>query len=227
LAKTRGKILLIEGKRSDHPSFFSGLTRKGYEVESVGSGKSAQERLRAIQPNVVLVDAASMRTSGKRICQSIREDAPGVPVLLVVDADYDHMDRLEADVILAQPFTLQKLLNRLRPLLPSDEKDVFKVGPIHLDVEHRWARCQDRQTQLTPRLVMLLKALMERPGEVIERTELFRVVWETEYTGDTRTLDVHVSWLRQALEEDARHPRFIKTVRGVGYRLDVETKKRK
>ena len=70
---------------------------------------------------------------------------------------------------------------------------------------------------------MLLKALMDRPGEVIDRQELFRMVWETGYTGDTRTLDVHISWLRQAMEEDPRHPRFIKTVRGVGYRLDVES----
>lgn len=196
-------------------------------MESVGTGKLASERLQTSLPDVVLVDAASMRTSGKRICQSIRADAPGVPILLVVDADYDHMERLDADVVLAQPFTLQKLLNRMRPLLPTDDQNLLKVGPIHLDVEHRWARCQERQAQLTPRLVMLLRALMERPGEVIERTDLFRVVWETEYTGDTRTLDVHVSWLRQALEEDARHPRYIKTVRGVGYRLDVEPKKRK
>ena len=64
---------------------------------------------------------------------------------------------------------------------------------------------------------------MERPGEVIDRTELFQAVWETEYTGDTRTLDVHISWLRQALEDDPRHPRYIKTVRGVGYRLDINS----
>ena len=75
---------------------------------------------------------------------------------------------------------------------------------------------------LTPRLVELLKALMAQPGEVIDRTVLFSKVWETEYTDDTRTLDVHISWLRQILEDDPRHPRYIKTLRGVGYRLDVD-----
>ncbi len=84
-------------------------------------------------------------------------------------------------------------------------------------------RCEGKQARLTPRLVILLKTLMERPGEVIERNTLFRMVWETAYTADTRTLDVHVSWLREALEDDPRHPRFVKTVRGVGYRLDLET----
>ena len=69
--------------------------------------------------------------------------------------------------------------------------------------------------------MMLLQTLMERPGEVIERTELFSRVWETEYVEDTRSLDVHISWLREALEQDPRHPRLIKTIRGVGYRLDL------
>jgi DNA-binding response OmpR family regulator len=70
--------------------------------------------------------------------------------------------------------------------------------------------------------VSLLKILMQNPGTVIERQNLFRQVWDTAYTGDTRTLDVHVSWLRQLLEDDPRHPQYIKTIRGVGYRLDVE-----
>jgi DNA-binding response OmpR family regulator len=81
-------------------------------------------------------------------------------------------------------------------------------------------RCLDKEERLTPRLIQLLKTLMEHPGEVIEREKLFSEVWRTEYTGDTRTLDVHISWLRQAIEEDPRNPRYLKTIRGVGYRLD-------
>jgi DNA-binding response OmpR family regulator len=96
------------------------------------------------------------------------------------------------------------------------------AGPIQLDTEQRLVRCENRQVRLTPRLVILLKILMEHPGELIDRKELFRQVWDTAYTVDTRTLDVHVSWLRQAIEEDPRHPKYIKTIRGMGYRLDVE-----
>ncbi|MCZ7552982.1 MAG: helix-turn-helix domain-containing protein [Anaerolineales bacterium] len=82
-------------------------------------------------------------------------------------------------------------------------------------------RCQGREATLTPRLAQLLKMLLEHSGEVIERDELFRQIWHTEYTLDTRTLDVHISWLRQAIEEEPRKPRFLKTIRGVGYRLDA------
>ena len=82
-------------------------------------------------------------------------------------------------------------------------------------------RCQGREARLTPRLVRILRILMQHPGEVVERAVLFRHVWDTEYTEDTRTLDVHISWLRQAIEEDPRKPQFLKTIRGVGYRLDI------
>jgi DNA-binding response OmpR family regulator len=214
--------LLIEGKRAERPSFFLGLTRKGFHVESVPSGSAAIERLGEGLPQIVLVDAASMRTTGRRICQSIRQQAPDLPIILVLDQQYDQLDKFEADVILCQPFTLQKLLNRLRPHLPADEKNLISAGPLQLDTEQRWVRYRNKQTSLTPRLVTLLQILMERKGEVIDRKDLFRQVWETTYTGDTRTLDVHISWLRQAIEDDPRHPRLIKTVRSVGYRLDID-----
>jgi DNA-binding response OmpR family regulator len=218
----KANILLIEGKRAEHPSFFMGLTRKGFHVESVSSGSKALDRLSEKLPHLVLIDAASMRTSGKRICQSIQQVAPGVPVVLVVEKDHNGADKFDANVVLAQPFTLQKLLNRIRPLLPTEDKNLLVAGPLELDMDQRWVRSQDRQTSLTPRLVNLLQVLIKRKGEVIDRRELFRLVWDTGYTGDTRTLDVHISWLRQAIEEDPRHPRLIKTVRGVGYRLDVD-----
>jgi DNA-binding response OmpR family regulator len=218
----KANILLIEGKRAERPSFFMGLTRKGFHVESVSSGSNALDRLSEKLPHLVLVDAASMRTSGKRICQSIRQVAPGMPVVLIVEKDPDGAEKFGANVVLSPPFTLQKLLNRIRPLLPTEEKNLLVAGPLELDIDQRWVRCQDRQTSLTPRLVNLLQILIRRKGEVIDRRELFRLVWETGYTGDTRTLDVHISWLRQAVEEDPRHPRLIKTVRGVGYRLDID-----
>jgi DNA-binding response OmpR family regulator len=217
----RAMILLIEGKRSNHPSFSLGLTKKGFEVHSVSSGNAALAFLEQHSPHIILIDAASMRTSGKRICQSIREHKPNLPIMAIVNKEQSE-GKLDADVILVQPFTLQKLLNRLRPLLPAENKNVLVAGPLNLDTEQRWVRYHNRQISLTPRMVTLLKVLMQHPGEVIDREELFKLVWDTAYTGDTRTLDVHISWLRQALEEDPRHPRFVKTVRGVGYRLDIE-----
>ncbi len=128
----------------------------------------------------------------------------------------------EVEVSLVEPFTLQKLVNRIRPLLPSEPKSLISAGPIQLDTEQRLVRCENRQARLTPRLVTLLKILIDHPGELMDRKELFRQVWDTAYTVDTRTLDVHVSWLRQAIEEDPRQPKYIKTIRGMGYRLDIE-----
>jgi DNA-binding response OmpR family regulator len=215
------RILLVEARRSDHPSFSTGLSKKGYEIESVPNGNAALTRLETIDPDLVIVDAASLRTSGVRICQSLRQKLDGMPIVLVTNKSPDPEVKIDADVVLILPFTVLKLSNRIRPLLPVEEKDLVHIGPIRLYVDQKKVRCLGKQSRLTPRLVSLLKALMEHPGEVVERGKLFSLVWETEYTGDTRTLDVHVSWLRQAIESDPRHPRFLKTVRGVGYRLDI------
>ncbi len=220
----KAKILLIEGKRADRPSFVAGLTRKGFQVENAVNGSEALKRLAAAAPHLIIINAASMRTSGKRICQSIRSRDRDARIVLIADIEGNNAIEKEdlADVVLSLPFTLQKLLNRIRPLLPTDEDDLLVVGSLQLDPGQRWVRIGNRQTSLTPRLVALLKILMEHPGEVIEREYLFRTVWDTAYTEDTRTLDVHVSWLRRAVEEDPRNPQHIKTVRGVGYRLDMD-----
>jgi len=214
-------LLVIEGKYTDNPAFVPALRKKGFKVEAVSNGSEAAVRLtKGSLPDVVVINAASLRTSGKRICKSLRDKASKVPILLILDADHE-IEKVEADAILSLPFTAQKLVNRIRHLLPGDGKDSIHAGPVRLDVEKRIVRCLGKQARLTPRLVRLLRILIERPGEVIERKALFSQVWETDYTDDTRTLDVHVSWLRHALEPDPEVPRFIKTVRGVGYRLDV------
>jgi DNA-binding response OmpR family regulator len=219
-------ILLVEGKRADRPSFFNGLIKKDFAVESVPSGTAAITHLDNTQPHLILVDLASMRTNGRRICTSLRKRASAIPILVVVDQNYDQNEKPDANIILTEPFTIQKLVNRIRTLLPLDDSEHMIVGPWQLDVDQRRVRFEGRQVRLTPRLVILLKALLDHPGEVIERKELFSRVWDTHYTDDTRTLDVHISWLRHALEEDPRHPKYVKTVRGVGYRLDIESGKK-
>ncbi len=214
-------LLVIEGKRADHPAFVPALRKKGFVVEWVSNGNEALAHLAAgFKPDVVVINAASLRTSGIRICKSLREKETKLPILIIFDPDRE-IGKIEADIILSLPFTAQKLVNRIRHLLPGDANDDIHAGPVHLDVEKRIVRCLDKQTRLTPRLMRLLKALIDHQGEVIERKSLFSHVWETDYTDDTRTLDVHISWLRRAIEVDPEAPKFIKTIRGVGYRLDV------
>lgn len=219
---TKPRILLIEGKRADHPSFAAGLTKKGYLVESVPSGTAALAQLDLVIPSLVVVDASSMRSSGKRICQALHQKQPTLPLILVIDKNSDPNDTYGADIVLMLPFTMQKLINRIRHLLPTQNDCDLKAGPIMLDIAQKRAVVGEKQVQLTPRLVILLRILMEHSGEVVERKAMFREAWETDYTVDTRSLDVHMSWLRQAIEENPRKPQYIKTVRGVGYRLDVE-----
>jgi DNA-binding response OmpR family regulator len=218
----KGNILLIEGKRTERPSFLHGLTRKGFHVTSVPNGSEALKFLEQQKPHLVVVDADSMRTSGKRICFSIREMAPKLAIILVIGADIVMDDKTEANEILSLPFTSQKLINRIRPFLPMPNVEVIKAGPIELDVKHRLVRCRGEQARLTPRLVTLLRLLIDKKGEVILREDLFKKAWDTNYTGDTRTLDVHISWLRIAIGDDPRKPKLLKTLRGVGYRLDVD-----
>lgn len=219
-------ILLVEGKPADRPSFLSGLSKKGYEVESVPNGASALKAIQQLNPKAVIIDAASMRTSGTRICTSLRATLDKTPILLIAAEDQEGVNDNCADQVLWLPFTLQKLLNRLRPYMSMNENKKLECGPIKLDVKERWLHCDGKKTRLTPRLFNLMEAFISQPGEVLLREDLFRKLWETDYLGDTRSLDVHISWLRQAIEEDPRNPKYIKTERGIGYRLEVEKPKR-
>jgi DNA-binding response OmpR family regulator len=216
----KAKILWIEGKRADSPSFIPILRKKDFlEIETVSSGTAALERAPKLNPHLVIVNAASLRTSGKRICRSIRQQLDGLPIILITNTSPGTENC--ANVILTLPFTARKLMNRIIPFLPGESGNMLIVGAITLDFGKKQVICEGREKRLTPRLTRILQILMQHPGEVVERKELFREVWKTEYTVDTRTLDVHISWLREALEEDPHKPRFLKTVRKVGYRLDV------
>lgn len=213
-------LLVIEGRRTGIPSFAGELQLKGFEVYAAKNGSAAVSRLERLNPSLVVVNAASLRSTGLRICRSIRDKNPKYPIILVLKKEAKVGKDL-ADAVLVLPFTAQKLANRIKPLLPGDGKNVLHVGPLRLDVEQRRVKCLGKNAKLTPRLVTLLQLLMDKHGEVIERDSLFKKVWDTNYTGDTRTLDVHISWLRRAIELDPLKPKFLKTIRGVGYRLDV------
>jgi len=220
-------VLLIEGKRSDRSSFAGGLIKKDFEVFSIPNGNAAVKYLKKSDPNVVIVDASSMRTTGTRICTAVRKEAPETPIIIIVDDGIEIKKIKDADEVLVFPFTLQKLLNRIKPFIQRDNNKMLEVGPIQLDLVQRWIYCNDKKERLTPRLFTLIKTLMQKPGKLIEREELFKKLWETEYTGDMRSLDVHISWLRKAIESDPRNPVYIKTKRGVGYYLDVPEKGKK
>jgi len=216
----KATLLVIEGRHAEIPSFATGLQKKGFDVVSAQNGSEAVSKLKQTNPSLVIVNAPSLRSTGIRICLSLRKKDAKIPIILIVESEKP-IDQDLADSILILPFTVQKLVNRVKALMPGDGNNIVSVGPIRLDLENRRVRSLGKNAKLTPRLITLLQILMDKHGEVVEREALFKKVWETNYTGDTRTLDVHISWLRRAIELDPDNPKFLKTIRGVGYRLDV------
>lgn len=214
-------VLWIEGRQTEGLPFINTLRKKGYQVELTSTGNEALARITSLNPDLVVVNAASFRSSGTRICSALRKQSAKLPIVFITSAGQRAPADDSANAVLTLPFTTRKLLNWIVPLLPWGGDQVLQAGPIRLDFESRRVDCNGRVTRLTPSLTMLLKMLMDRRGEVLAREDLFRQIWNTDYTGDTRTLDVHISWLRHAIEENPRHPTYLKTIRGVGYRLDL------
>jgi DNA-binding response OmpR family regulator len=212
---------MVEGRRGNHSSFAEELGIKGYQVTKVPSGSAGLKILESVDPDIVIIDAASLRTSGVRICQSFRKTDDDLPIILIVEEDTSLPEIVDANLVLRLPFTVQKLHNRTQVYRDTSDKFVVQVGPIELNTKTQLVTCHDLQTKLTPRLVEILKMLMHNKGKIVKRETLFSEVWETSYTGDTRTLDVHISWLRQAIEEDPHSPKLIRTVRGQGYILEL------
>jgi DNA-binding response OmpR family regulator len=216
----KATLLVIEGRHAEIPSFANDLQKKGFDVVLLQNGSEAVSKLKQVNPSMAVINAASLRSTGIRICLSLRKKDAKIPIILILEKERP-VDKELADAVLALPFTVQKLVNRIKALMPGDGNHMISAGPIRLDLENKRVRSLGKNTKLTPRLITLLQILMDKHGEVVERDALFKKVWETNYTGDTRTLDVHISWLRRAIELDPDNPKFLKTIRGVGYRLDV------
>lgn len=214
------QLLWIGNPSSKHSSFPAALKEKPYKVKLVSTGGAAENRLHSgKRPDAVVVDAASMRTTGTRICKTIKKINPALPTILITSCDYPPANGVAADVHLTKPFTFRKLQNRLKLYKPGEGENSVHSGSIELDPDRQVLRCGKKEDRITPRMIALMKLLLKNRGEVVAREELFRQAWNTSYTGDTRSLDVHISWLRKILEKDPRNPELLLTVRGVGYQL--------
>jgi DNA-binding response OmpR family regulator len=214
-------VLLIESGRTSVPSFAPALEKKGYSVNIHHKLEPAIKSAKKEPPDIVVLDAASMRTSGTRMSRAVRSRLDGLPIILV-SPEGSHPDPGNgASMTLVHPFTPRKLLNRVARLLPGDESYMIEVGPIKLNLAQRKVFSYGKEARLTPKEAKLLEVFILNPGRLLTRKALIREVWYTDYTGDTRTLDVHMSWLRQAIEPNPSQPIFLKTIRGMGYRFDL------
>jgi DNA-binding response OmpR family regulator len=222
---TGATVLLVESDKASAPSFAPALEKRGYNLTVAHSTADALNKVNGSLPEVVVVDAASLKTSGTRMCRDLRKTMSDVRILLVVDKRTQLDENNGADLTLQHPFTPRKLLNGVNRLMPAGEGASLQVGPIKLNLAQRKVKCGSREERLTPKQSKLLEVLMRHAGEVVSRKTLIKQVWDTDYTGDTRTLDVHVSWLRSVIEANPLKPRYLKTLRGQGYRLDAGDEK--
>jgi DNA-binding response OmpR family regulator len=212
-------VLLIGGSRVGETAHRSAL-EKHYDVRVAPSGKQGLTLAKAHPPRAVILDAISLGTLGERICRSLNVGLPGVPLIHLVPEGTRPMQSC-GEVVLKHPITSRRLLNVLQRTIQEDAEEVIDCGPFVMNVTRRILVAHGKETQLTPKLSLLLEMFLRNPGQTIDRKRIMQHVWETDYLGDTRTLDVHIRWMRDVLEGKGGQPRYLKTVRGVGYCLDV------
>lgn len=215
-------ILLVEGIGDD--SLEPALEDAGYHVFVHHTGAEALGWMAERCPDLIVFDGASLPAAEKGSCARLRLAALDTPIIHT-RSDGEKKDATAgADVYLMEPFTARKVLNRIRALLPANEweEQIVRAGDLKLFLgKGSVAVAGGRETRLTPKLTSLLEEFLRHPNEVRTRRELMRNVWQTDYVGDTRTLDVHIRWVREAIEVDPGAPERLLTVRGVGYVLRV------
>jgi DNA-binding response OmpR family regulator len=212
------KILLLEGERANGSSFAPPL-RKRYEVLLAYTGKQATAALQSHQPQVVVVDSLSMRTSGVRLCQNLRQEAPKLPIIYLKHPDDDEAEASPANVCLVAPFTYRKVLNRIKRYISPNPEPLLHGPEWQLNLSQGLLQGREGETKLNPKLAALLATLMQHQGEVVSRACLLAAAWGQANLKDSSTLDVHMRWLRQALQEVTQQSGWIKTQRGKGYIL--------
>jgi DNA-binding response OmpR family regulator len=211
-------ILLIE--RSGD---FRTELAKRHDLTVVTSGRQAC----TLSPSayaLIVLDTISLRTPGERIARALKNHFIGVPLVHLAPPQAGKSGALSpADVVLTAPVSMRKLHNLLLRLLAEQggNDHLLQYGHFAVDIMRRVLIVNGTELPLTPKLARLLEVFLRNPGETLERQMLMKSVWHTEYLGDTRTLDVHVRWIRRAIEHDPSAPRYLITVRGVGYRFDM------
>ncbi len=221
-------ILLVDDDKMITDPLRDRLKEAGLTVLVAHDGRSGLEMALSQDPDAVVLDVMMPGMDGWEVCKMLRGQSP-VPILMLTARGHE-IDRvlgleLGADDYLTKPFSTRELIARLRALLRRVQLDQeptavisdLSAGPVKLLLNTRQAFVNGREVTLRYKEFELLSLLVSRAGEVVSRAELFDQVWGTDWLGDTRTLDVHIRWLREKIEDVAGQPRYIQTVRSVGY----------
>jgi DNA-binding response OmpR family regulator len=225
-----GRILVVEDEDSISEPFAEALRRAGFEPLVTRTAAGALELAVEAEPDLVMLDLSLPDGDGRDVCRELRR-LSDVPIVMLT-ARGTEMDRivgleLGADDYVVKPFSAREVISRIRAVLrrsaPRDgagaAEESIQIGDLELDPAARTARLRGEGLELSRKEFDLLAELMRHAGRVVKREELMAKVWDVNWFGSTKTLDVHIGWLRRKLGDDRNSPTYIETVRGVGFRF--------
>ena len=235
LSHSDKKILVVEDDRTLREALRYNLVAAGYEVVVASDGGQGLLNARQSSPDVVVLDLMLPSLSGIEVCKALRRDGSILPIIMLTarDAEIDRIGGLEsgADDYVTKPFSMRELIARvaaqirrmqmIESISQNATEEIVDLGDLVINRASRNVTLNNKSVNLRPREFDLLVHMAANPGRVYTRDQLLHDVWGFEYIGDTRTVDVHVRWLRLKIEEDPARPKILGTVRGVGYRINV------
>lgn len=228
------RVLVVEDDQTLSGVLKYNLSKAGYMVLSAADGAKALEMAREEKPDIILLDLMLPKLDGLDVCRILRKES-NVPILMLT-AKSEEVDRvigleLGADDYISKPFGVRELMARVKAMLrrcqmkldeslTENQSPILRSGNIEMDLSRHVATLGNHSLDLTPKEFELLSFLIRNSGRVFKREQLLDRVWGYDYAGDTRTVDVHISWLRQKIEDAPQHPRRLVTLRGVGYKFE-------
>lgn len=224
------RVLVVEDEESFSDALSYVLRKEGFEVSIAATGPSALTEFDRSGADIVLLDLMLPEMSGTEVCRQLRQKS-SVPIIMVTarDSEIDKVVGLEigADDYVTKPYSPRELVARIRAVLRRQSGDASELqaptlaaGPVRMDVERHVVTVNGDAVQLPLKEFELLELLLRNAGRVLTRGQLIDRVWGADYVGDTKTLDVHVKRLRSKIEPEPSTPRFIVTVRGLGYKFE-------
>jgi DNA-binding response OmpR family regulator len=215
------RVLLVEDDRDIAEPLARALAREGYDVSEAGDGRVALDAVLGVPPDLIILDIGLPGMDGLDVCRHVREAKPRLPIIVLTarDGEQDTVAGLDAgaDDYVTKPFRVAVLLARVRAMLRRTPPAALVAGDVRVDGDSRRAWRGERELELSPKEFDLLSLLVREAGRAVARDRIMREVWDAPWFGSTKTLDMHMSWLRRKLGE----PPVIATVRRVGFRLET------
>ena len=227
------RILVVDDEENILEAIKYSLSKEGYEVYGASDGEIGLEKAKELSPNLVILDVMLPSLDGFEVCRILRKDMD-VPVFMI-SAKSEEIDRvvgleIGADDYITKPFSMRELMARVRNALRraneergnanSSKSEKIVAGELEINLSSHTVRLSGMPIEMKPREFSLLSLLASNAGRVYSRYQILEILWGHAYIGDVRTVDVHVRWIREKIEDDPSRPTKIITVRGVGYRFD-------